>query len=75
MFQTLANLQGVLLDTLHELKIPYIITKRRDGDIDSCYADCSKANIELGWKAMFNISDACKDAWNFQLKNPNGYKD
>lgn len=32
-------------------KIPYVITERRPGDIDKCYADPTKAYKELGWKA------------------------
>jgi len=54
-------------------KIPYEIIKRRPGDIASCYADPTKANQELGWKAERSIEDGCKDSWNWQSKNPNGY--
>ncbi|RKD21953.1 UDP-glucose 4-epimerase [Caminicella sporogenes DSM 14501] len=54
-------------------KIPYIITERREGDIDKCYADPTKAYKELGWKAKKNIEDMCKDSWNWQKNNPDGY--
>ncbi len=54
-------------------KVPYVITGRRLGDIDKCYADPSKAYIELGWKAEKNLEDMCRDAWNWQKNNPNGY--
>lgn len=54
------------------VKIPYTIYGVREGDIATNYADCSKANNELGWKAKLTIVDACKDAYNFQKKNPNG---
>lgn len=54
--------------------IPYSIKPRRPGDIATCYCDPSKAERELGWKAENDILDMCKDAWNWQSKNPNGYK-
>lgn len=54
-------------------KIPYTISSRRPGDIAACYADVSKIHTAIGWKAEKTIQDACKDAWNWQLKNPNGY--
>lgn len=55
-------------------QIPYKIVGRRPGDIAACYANPSKAEKELGWKAKKDIYDMCKDSWNWQLKNPNGYK-
>ena len=54
-------------------KIPYVITSRRPGDIDKCYADPTKACKELGWKAEKTLEDMCKDAWNWQRNNPDGY--
>ncbi len=56
-------------------KLPYVIKPRRAGDIAACYADASKAERELGWKAQQNIDDMCASLWNWQTKNPNGYKD
>lgn len=38
------------------------------------YSDPTKANKELGWKAEYNILDMCRDSWNWQKKNPNGYE-
>ena len=55
------------------VEIPYEICPRRAGDIDACWADCSKAENELGWKAKLDIERACFDSWNWQQKNPNGY--
>ena len=55
-------------------KIPYVIGPRRSGDIDECYADASKAKRELGWEAKYGIDDMCRDAWNWQSQNPNGYE-
>ena len=54
------------------IKIPYQIVEPRDGDVAENYANCDLAYKELGWKAKLNIVDACRDAYNFQKKNPNG---
>lgn len=56
-------------------ELPYVIKPRRPGDIAACYADATKAEKELGWKAQQNIDDMCASLWNWQTKNPNGYKD
>ena len=56
------------------IKIPYSIKPRRSGDIAECYCTPEKAERELGWKAERDITDMCRDAWNWQKKNPNGYK-
>ena len=58
-----------------EQHIPYRIVGRREGDIAECYADASLAKRELGWKAQLGIYEMCKDSWNWQSKNPNGYED
>lgn len=55
-------------------EIPYRITDRRPGDIDICYADVTKAKKELGWQARYGIDKMCKDTWNWQNKNPEGYR-
>ena len=56
-------------------KIPYVIKPRRAGDIATCYCDPSKAARELGWKAEYGIEEMCRDSWNWQQKNPNGFAD
>lgn len=53
--------------------VPYKIEARRPGDIDSCYADPSFAKAEIGFEATKNLEDMCRDAWNWQSQNPNGY--
>lgn len=55
------------------VKVPYAIKPRRAGDIATCYCNPAKAERELGWKARFGIEDMCRDSWNFQRNNPNGY--
>ena len=57
------------------VKIPYVIKDRRPGDIAVCYADASKAERELGWKAEFDIKKMCEDSWRWQSANPNGYEE
>ncbi len=52
------------------MKVPYKIVERRPGDIDECYADATKAEKELGWKAEKTIEDMCRDSWNY-IKNRN----
>lgn len=54
-------------------RIPYTIVDRRPGDIAKCYADPTKAFKELGWKAEKSLEDMCRDAWRWQVSNPNGY--
>jgi len=53
--------------------IAYEIVDRRPGDAATCFADPSFAESELGWKAMHSIEDMCRDHWNFQRNNPEGY--
>ena len=55
-------------------KIPYKIVERRPGDIASCYADPSKAEKDLFWKASRDIKAMCADTWRWQTQNPNGYE-
>lgn len=55
------------------IQIPYEIKPRRAGDIATCYSDASKAKRELGWEAEYGILEMCRDSWNWQKKNPNGY--
>lgn len=55
--------------------IPYVVAPRRGGDIPMCYADCSRAYEELGWKAEKTLDDMCADSWRWQTQNPNGYED
>ena len=69
-----------VLDVIHAFekacgkKLPYAVKPRRAGDIAACYADASKAERELGWKAELGIDEMCSSLWNWQTKNPNGYR-
>ncbi len=53
--------------------IAYKIAPRRAGDIAQCYANPAKAKAELGFEATKNLDDMCRDSWNWQSKNPDGY--
>jgi UDP-glucose 4-epimerase len=56
-------------------KVAYKVVGRRPGDIASCYADPTKAERELSWKAVRDIDEMCSDAWRWQSTNPNGYEE
>lgn len=60
-------------EEVNDVSVPYEIAPRRGGDAASCYADPSKAERELGWKTERGLKEMCRDAWNWQQKNPNGY--
>ncbi|PID78149.1 MAG: UDP-glucose 4-epimerase GalE [Deltaproteobacteria bacterium] len=55
-------------------KIPYEIVARRPGDIAKCYADTGFAKEFLGWEAKYGIEKMAEDGWNWQKRNPDGYK-
>ena len=68
-----------VLDIIHafenanDLKLPFVIGPRRAGDIPTSYTDPGKALAELDWQAEKTIIDICRDSWNWQQKNPDGY--
>lgn len=69
-----------VLDMVHAFeaasgrKIPYKIAPRRAGDIATCYADASKAERELGWRAQRDLQKMMEDTWRWQSQNPQGYR-
>ncbi len=69
-----------VLDMIHAFekasgkKIPYMLTERRPGDIAACYADPSKAKLELNWIAKKGLDEMCTDSWRWQSMNPNGFE-
>ncbi|WP_404384457.1 UDP-glucose 4-epimerase GalE [Knoellia locipacati] len=68
-----------VLEMLHAFEravghdLPHEIVDRRPGDIAQSYADPTKAETELGWKATRTIDDMCVDTWRWQSTNPDGY--
>ena len=65
MVNTFSSVNGV--------EVPYIIGERRAGDLATVYADPAKAEQVLGWHAKRTVADMCRDSWNWQKNNPNGY--
>ena len=55
-------------------ELPYVIKPRRGGDIAANWCDASKAERLMGWKAQYDIDDMCRDSWNWQSHNPNGFE-
>ena len=53
--------------------VPFEIAPRRAGDIDACYADPTRANQLLGWRATRDLQTMCADSWRWQNLNPNGF--
>lgn len=70
-----------VLDMVHAfekangVKIPYEITSRRPGDLATVYSTPAKSKAVLGWEATHSLEDMCRDSWNWQRKNPNGYEE
>ncbi|HEL1709587.1 TPA: UDP-glucose 4-epimerase GalE [Streptococcus suis] len=61
-------------EKVNGVPVPYKIVDRRPGDVATCYANADKALEELDWKTEKTIEDMCRDTWNWQSKNPNGYE-
>lgn len=53
--------------------VPYQIVPRRPGDIAACWADPTKAQSELGWRAERGLAEMMADTWRWQASNPDGY--
>ncbi len=58
---------------VNDLDIPYAIMDRRPGDVAIVTADPQKANEKLNWTAARGLDEMCRDSWNWQKNNPNGY--
>lgn len=54
---------------VNDIDVPYEIVGRRPGDIATCFADASKAEKELDWKAELGIDEMVRDAWKFEQNN------
>ena len=59
---------------VNDVKVNYVIGPRRAGDLPVCYADAAKAKKVLGWEAKRTLADMCRDSWNWQKNNPDGYR-
>ena len=58
---------------VNNVEVPYAIVARRPGDIATCYADPTKSREVLHWTAEKTLSDMCRDSWNWQKNNPQGF--
>ena len=56
-------------EKVNNIKVPYEIVERREGDIDECYSDPSKAKKELNFEATHTLEDMVRDAWNYEKNN------
>lgn len=61
-------------EQVNDITLPYEIGPRRPGDVATVYADASKAERLLHWKAEKTLEDMCRDSWRWQTMNPQGYK-
>ena len=62
-----------IFEETNDIKLNYIFSGRREGDLPIVIADNTLARKILNWFPKKSISDMCKDGWNWNLKNPNGY--
>ena len=62
-------------ERVNGIKIPYVVTGRRPGDIAVSYSDPDKAKRELGWETKLGLEEMCRDSWRWQKNNPNGYEE
>jgi UDP-glucose 4-epimerase len=61
-------------ERVNGVKVNHIYGDRRSGDLAECYANADKALEVLGWKTEKTLEDMCRDSWNWQKQNPNGYR-
>lgn len=62
-------------ERVNGIRIPYVFAARRPGDVPESYANPARANRELGWSAEHTLEDMCRDVYNWQKNNPQGYGD
>jgi len=55
-------------------ELPHAMGPRREGDLGSVFADVSKADRVLGFRAEKTLKDMCEDGWRWQQANPWGYR-
>jgi UDP-glucose 4-epimerase len=69
-----------VLDVVHAYarasgrEVPHRVMPRRPGDVAACYADPSRAQSLLGWRAHHDLARMCADSWRWQSHNPNGFE-
>ncbi len=58
-----------IFEGVNDIAVPFQITARRPGDVAVVYANSSRAESILGFKAKYSVEDMCRDAWKFSQKN------
>ena len=61
-------------ERVNDIKVNHVYGARRAGDLAELYANADKALKVLGWKTEKTLEDMCRDSWNWQKQNPNGYR-
>ena len=61
-------------ERVNGVSVPHVYGSRRAGDIPEFYANADKALRVLGWRTKYLLEDMCRDAWNWQKQNPDGYR-
>ena len=61
-------------EKVNGVKVNYEIGRRRAGDLPEVWANVDKAAKVLHWRAERDLAAMCRDAWNWQVRNPNGYE-
>ena len=61
-------------EKVNNVPVPHVYGPRRAGDLPESYANADKALRVLGWKTEKSLADLCRDTWNWQKNNPNGYQ-
>lgn len=61
-------------ERVNGVNVNHVYGDRRPGDLPECYANADKALKLLGWKTEKTLADMCRDSWNWQKQNPNGYQ-
>ena len=60
-------------EKVNQVKIPYLFTDRRPGDLEVCFCDPEYTQKNLDWTTEKTLEDMCLDAWKFQKLNPEGF--
>ena len=55
-------------EKVNDLKLPYRMTDRRPGDVPAVWAETSRANEVLGWKAEKTLEETLRSAWEWEKK-------
>jgi len=61
-------------EQVNGIPVRYAFSPRRKGDVAASFADNARAVAELGWQPKYSLEDMLADSWNWQKRNPNGYR-